>query len=1109
MGKSISLKKCLLAVVLSLVVSSFVSQALANTAAVLVLPQSEVNQQITQKLREASSQTNYSKPSSVVVNKSKSFQKITRKKNGTAAFAKGKLSSGPIGGSLRDIIEQGWNHLKSNRSLSLAKADGSFVFQKLKEDRLQKKHAWYQQAHEGIPVWGKQVMFHMDEANQVYQFHGDYLDKPQVNITEPVIELELALEYAQQAVEAIDAELGVALNYFQTEGESRLAYKIELLSGLDKRWVVFIDAWNGDVLHKLFNIHHTGEVRSASGNNLSGEKVLFSSWFENNRYYLIDPAIPTFDELPSPLSRGPNPSGDTFVFDAKGTKSVQVEYVSSNNLHSGWDATAVTALQNTHIVYEYYLDTFSRDSLDGKGKNLLATVHFDKSFNNAFWNGSSMVYGDGDGVIFSPLVNCLDVAAHEMTHGVIENSANLIYQNQSGALNESFSDVFAIFIDRKNWTIGEDCTILSPGYLRSLAEPESGLDEQPRKMSDYVNLPNTFDGDNGGVHINSGIPNHAAYLFVTRLMALGVTENDAYQRAEQIYYRALTFYLHASAYFIDARRALISAAEDLYGSVEVNVLNEVWDEVEVFDFDEKNITEPAIPTSVSEKPGNDIMAYIEPAGNELNLYVRIYHDPDNASVDNHEYDGPINVPPPPNFGLNLPLISSRPAVVTNESGTSYYFLSSSASLYRARKGSVFYQTELVVDATRTEVGKRFRSIALSPDGRYFAYTTQNRVPFINVIDSITGEEKSYSIVLSNYRRNGEDIGSANSVLFANSLNFDFSSNKIVFDARNCISTPGSLCADGGGVQYWTVSILDLPSESVYSLMPEQSATINLGFPTFATNNNFIVAMDYAELDESVSPASYHSKVVSYNSETQEMKTLMDNGTATSQFFGVPSFWGDDQHLTTLIPQSIGGGSGGYIAQKITLTPEWGRDNSQPPIVLNDAAVSFPIMHRAAHRTISLLTFSVDVVNFGSVGAGRSKSMGLTISNKGDYDIQLQEISTSNVVFNYRMDENTLVRGESKTMELIFRSNEVDSYNGYIQIKTDGNSNPYRIPLFAKSTAKNALPVEQQTPIEGQDAQASTQQELFGCSVSSSGRVDWMLLLLLGMAIVGLARKRNY
>lgn len=224
-------------------------------------------------------------------------------------------------------------------------------------------------------------------------------------------------------------------------------------------------------------------------------------------------------------------------------------------------------------VYDYYKDTFGRESYDDRGSSIISLAHVNKfqgsdNRNNAAWIGDKMIYGDGDGRTFTALSGANDVVAHEITHGVTQETANLNYRNQSGALNESFSDVFSYFVDDEDFLMGED--VYTPGQngdaLRSMSNPERF--GQPSHMDDYVNT----QSDNGGVHTNSGIPNKAAYNTI-RSIGKG--------KAQQIYYRALTEYLSSNSNFSDAKEALYQSALDLYDKNTANQVADAWDDVGV------------------------------------------------------------------------------------------------------------------------------------------------------------------------------------------------------------------------------------------------------------------------------------------------------------------------------------------------------------------------------------------------------------------------------------------------------------------------------------------------------------------------------------------------
>jgi Zn-dependent metalloprotease len=257
----------------------------------------------------------------------------------------------------------------------------------------------------------------------------------------------------------------------------------------------------------------------------------------------------------------------------------------------GTDATVNRVYAGLGATFELLLSTYGRNSLDGAGLRLDASVHYGENYANAFWDGRQMVFGDGDGEIFLDFSIAVDVIAHELAHGLTQHTADLEYYGQSGALNESVSDVFGALV--KQYTLGQTAAeadwligagLLAPGVtgsaLRSMKAPGTaydddvlGKDPQPGRMADYVE---TYR-DNGGVHINSGIPNRAFHLLA---VALG---GRSWERAGQVWYDTLTSgQLAVDASFEDFARLTVSAAADRYGAGEVReAVLKAWSEVGV------------------------------------------------------------------------------------------------------------------------------------------------------------------------------------------------------------------------------------------------------------------------------------------------------------------------------------------------------------------------------------------------------------------------------------------------------------------------------------------------------------------------------------------------
>jgi Zn-dependent metalloprotease len=274
------------------------------------------------------------------------------------------------------------------------------------------------------------------------------------------------------------------------------------------------------------------------------------------------------------------------VYDAQQGTTLPGRLVRGEGSRSHRDIAVNEAYEGAGATYDLFDQVYQRNSVDDRGLRIDSTVHFDVQYDNAFWNGNQMVYGDGDGQLFNRFTIAIDVIGHELTHGVVQFEAGLQYRNESGALNESFADVFGSLVkqrtlnqtaDQADWLIGAG--LLAAGVngqaLRSLKapgtaydDPNLGQDPQP------AHYDNRYRGrqDNGGVHINSGIPNHAFYLAA---MAMG---GFAWEKAGMIWYIALRDVLRSRSTFSKAAEATIRVAGNLYGqnSTEQNAVRDAW-----------------------------------------------------------------------------------------------------------------------------------------------------------------------------------------------------------------------------------------------------------------------------------------------------------------------------------------------------------------------------------------------------------------------------------------------------------------------------------------------------------------------------------------------------
>ena len=284
-----------------------------------------------------------------------------------------------------------------------------------------------------------------------------------------------------------------------------------------------------------------------------------------------------------------------FIYDAQNGSDLPGTLVRSEGDPVSTDPAVNEAYDGAGATYDLYQEIFERNSIDNNGMHLISVVHYLQGYDNAFWNGEKMVYGDGDedlpesSRLFNRFTIAIDIIGHELTHGVTQFEANLVYRDQPGALNESFSDVFGSLVKQRvnNQTASEADWLIGAGLftanvngdgIRSMKNPGTayddpliGKDPQPGHMNNYVETTS----DNGGVHINSGIPNRAFYGVARELGGF------AWEKAGKIWYVTLRDKLNATSDFHTAANSTLEVAGDLYGenSAEQNAVKKGWEEV--------------------------------------------------------------------------------------------------------------------------------------------------------------------------------------------------------------------------------------------------------------------------------------------------------------------------------------------------------------------------------------------------------------------------------------------------------------------------------------------------------------------------------------------------
>lgn len=738
--------------------------------------------------------------------------------------------------------------LSENKSLlQIENPNEEFIPIEASTDELEIEHIKLQQQYNGIPIWGKQLFVHYKHDSKEVILNGRYTPTPTLHNILPYFTPESVITTAEthlaqrtQKRDLTPAEKQL-LNYEHPKAEliiwidrqdptkTHLAYHIMLRPNMLYRYEYFVDANSGQILD-FYNHTCTDGPTTAVANDLNGQSQTIHTYQVGNTYYMIDASRPMFSLSQSDLPD--NPVGAIWCVTANNTFIENISHVANTNNVWTNSPRSVSAQTNAGRAYEYYRNTHNRNSLNGQNGSIISVINVtDESgqqMDNAFWNGQFMAYGNGSQLFTTPLAAALDVAGHEMTHGVIENngSGGLEYVGQAGALNESFADIFGAMIDRDDWLIGDGITntnYIPSGALRNMANPHNGASSpaqfywQPANMSEYQNLPLNEANDNGGVHINSGIPNKAYYLFATAITK---------EKAERVYYRALTQYLTTQSQFIDCRLAVVQAARDLYGnnSYEMQQAESAFDNVGIYDGTSGNNETGGSPSNADvEWPavnGTDwILAYSYLASDPNALYVIKPINP--TSADLHP--------------LTQIAQYNKPSIT--DDGSIAVFIGADHNIYAV---STDYNNPQVSQLSDTG---DWDNVAISRDGTKIALigSTIDHTIYVYNFDN----EQMYSFLLYNptYSQGASSTGG---VQYADALDWDFTGEYILYDAFNQVTN-----TSGQAIDFWDVNFVNVwnnqsnaPAEGqIFKLFSSLPEGISVGNAVFSKNSPNIVAFD--------------------------------------------------------------------------------------------------------------------------------------------------------------------------------------------------------------------------------------------------------------------------
>lgn len=468
-------------------------------------------------------------------------------------------------------------------------------------DKLDMEHTRYQQYYNGIKVKDGEYIVHARNG-RVESVNGMFFDGINLS-TVPALSQNAALEKALSHIGAktykwdVDAEethlqtisrnpsatyrpkgelLIAAANGDIFKKEMHLTWRFDVYATEPmSRNYVYVDAQTGAIVHVENRIHEI-DVNGTANTMYSGTQNIVCDNFNAGQYRLREAGrgqgIQTYD-----LNNSTN-QGNAVDF----TNNSATWTSTTNDDHAAYDAH-----WGAEKTYDYYWTQHNRDGIDGSGMLMVSYVHYGSNYNNAFWDGTAMTYGDGSGTSggFNPLT-AIDVCGHEFTHGVTENTANLVYQNEPGALNESFSDIFGTAIEfyakpqSANFLIGDEITVNVGSALRSMNNPNQFGDPDCYTGTNWY----TGTADNGGVHTNSGVQNYWFYLLSQG--GSGTNDlNDAFNitgigisDAARIAFRNLSVYLVSSSQYMDARTYAIQSAEDIFGACtpQVHATTDAW-----------------------------------------------------------------------------------------------------------------------------------------------------------------------------------------------------------------------------------------------------------------------------------------------------------------------------------------------------------------------------------------------------------------------------------------------------------------------------------------------------------------------------------------------------
>jgi Zn-dependent metalloprotease/PKD repeat protein len=677
-------------------------------------------------------------------------------------------------------------------------------------------HVKGEQVLNGIPVYGTEFTLHVSVSDE--RFLGktadtSLIDADSVRISEStaieIVSNDLRQKTTVTELNSFGKKLleyerpGIDTIYYpNADGRFRLCFKINIRPNLVEEWIYYVDAVSGEIIFGYNNTKTDGPTTTTAIDNM-GRQRTFGTFLENGVYYMVDASKSMYN-----ASTG---SGIIATYDMNYSNTTGNLITSPDNRWN--NSVSVSAHANAAMVYDYLKNTFNRNSYDNKGSDMLCMINLgDKNGNpenNAYWGGKLTFFGGGT-EIYKPIARSIDAVGHEFGHGVVQTTADLEYLNQSGAINETYADIFGAMVKRTNWKIGDDAVQLAyfpSGAMRDMSDPHNGGPGQNGWQPAHASEMYIGTDDNGGVHINSGIGNFAYYKYATAASK---------EKAEQVFYKALTEYLTKTSKFTDFRIAAVQAAKDLYGETDANLVATAFDQVGIT---ESGGVSGSGPGELQPTPGKEFMLFN--AYNYAKSSYTLYRS-DLTSI----YE----------------VVSSKQALTrpsVSDNGVAAVFVGADKYVYYMNLNTGQIQSVF------NQAG--FAGAAVSKDGNRIAAVTENQDACIYVLD-LTGLPGNNLAGFKLYNPTTGTGGAVNnSVMFAEAIEFDHTGEYLMYDAYNKLSS-----GSGKSVDYWDIGLIEVWNNQTntfgsgkimkpFGTLPEG---MSLGNPVYSKNSPNIIAFDY-------------------------------------------------------------------------------------------------------------------------------------------------------------------------------------------------------------------------------------------------------------------------